>query len=160
MILYKNRLIFGIIKTIFSAVFGVLYKLIALLNLQLTLLLLLIGAVLYLTGVFEQGQTFLTLYQVLLVISAVYAIINTIKRLLGIEKKVKRSKGAQIVDSQVQTEKAQELISTPVQIEQQQKPVYYRVKQNPEYVMAEYGDRYELFRITDGQMKKIRTDYK
>ena len=160
MILYKNRLIFGIIKTIFSAVFGVLYKLIALLNLQLTLLLLLIGAVLYLTGVFEQGQTFLTLYQVLLVISAVYAVISTIKQLLGIEKKVKRSKGAQIIDSQVQTEKLEQPIIVPTQIEPQQKPVYYRVKQNPEYVMAEYGDRYELFRVTDGQMKKIRTDYK
>lgn len=160
MILYKNRLIFGIIKTIFSAVFGVLYKLIALLNLQLTLLLLLIGAVLYLTGVFEQGQTFLTLYQVLLVISAVYAVISTIKQLLGIEKKVKRSKGAQIIDSQVQTEKLEQPIIVPTQIEPQQKPVYYRVKQNPEYVMAEYGDRYELFRVTDVQMKKIRTDYK
>lgn len=162
MILYKNRLIFGIIKTILSAVFGVLYKLIALLNLQLTLLLLLIGAVLYLTGVFEQGQTFLTLYQVLLVISAVYAVISTIKQLLGIEKKVKRSKGAQIIDSQVQTEKLEQPIIAPThtQIEPQQKPVYYRVKQNPEYVMAEYGDRYELFRVTDGQMKKIRTDYK
>ncbi len=162
MILYKNRLIFGIIKTIFSAVFGVLYKLIALLNLQLTLLLLLIGAVLYLTGVFEQGKTFLTLYQVLLVISAVYAVISTIKQLLGIEKKVKRSKGAQIIDSQVQTEKLEQPIIAPThtQIEPQQKPVYYRVKQNPEYVMAEYGDRYELFRVTDGQMKKIRTDYK
>ena len=142
--------------------FGVIYKLIALLNLQLTLLLLLIGAVLYLTGVFEQGQTFLTLYQVLLVISAVYAVINTIKQLLGIEKKVKRSKGAQIIDSQVQTEKLEQPIIAPThtQIEPQQKPVYYRVKQNPEYVMAEYGDRYELFRITDGQIKKIRTDYK
>ena len=162
MILYKNRLIFGIIKTIFSAVFGVLYKLIALLNLQLTLLLLLIGAVLYLTGVFEQGQTFLTLYQVLLVISAVYAVISTIKQLLGIEKKVKLSKGAQIIDSKVQTEKLEQPIIAPThtQIEPQQKPVYYRVKQNPEYVMAEYGDRYELFRVTDGQMKKIRTDYK
>ena len=162
MILYKNRLIFGIIKTIFGAVFGVLYKLIALLNLQLTLLLLLIGAVLFLTGVFEQGQTFLTLYQVLLVISAVYAVISIIKQLLGIEKKVKRSKGAQIIDSQVQTEKLEQPLIAPTytQIEPQQKPVYYRVKQNPEYVMAEYGDRYELFRVTDGQMKKIRTDYK
>ena len=39
-------------------------------------------------------------------------------------------------------------------------PTYYRVKQNSEYVMAEYKDRYELYRIIDGQMKKIRTDYK
>jgi hypothetical protein len=124
-------------------------------------MLLLIGLVLYVTGTFEANPTFLTLYQVLLVISAVYAIITTIKRLLGVEKKVKRSKGAQIVERQAQPQpQTQQEIVPVVQNQVEQKPIYYRVKQNPEYVMAEYPDRYELFRITDGQMKKIRTDYK
>lgn len=171
MILYKNRLFFGIIKNVIGAVFGVLYKLLAAFNLQFTLLLLLLGAVLFLTGSFENNKLFLTIYQVVLVLSAVHAIIKTIKRLLGIEKKVKRSKGAQILERTAnesqESEKAVDQSaqssvgeSQPSTTQASEKPVYFRVRQNPEYVMAEYSNRYELFRIIDGQMKKIRTDYK
>ncbi len=37
---------------------------------------------------------------------------------------------------------------------------YFRVKQNPNYVMAEYTDRYELFVMSSDGLKKVRTDYK
>lgn len=43
---------------------------------------------------------------------------------------------------------------------QNEQPRYYRVKQNPNYLMAEYLDRYELFFITPQGLKKVRTDYK
>ena len=164
MIVYRNRLIIGIIKRLFGTVFGVLYKLISLLNLQFTLLVLLIGAVLFLTGVMDANKTVRTIFQGVLIISAIYAILNTIKRLLGIEKKVKRSKGAQIInerqdDRGVQVGTQTTLSQGPT-IVKEEKPMYFRVKQNPEYVMAEYSDRYELYRIVDGGLRKIRTDYK
>ena len=41
-----------------------------------------------------------------------------------------------------------------------EKPRYYKLKQNPDYVMAEYSDRYELFLITAKGLEKVRTDYK
>lgn len=37
---------------------------------------------------------------------------------------------------------------------------YFKVAQNPNYVMAEYVDRYELFLQTENGLKKIREDYK
>ena len=40
------------------------------------------------------------------------------------------------------------------------KPNYYRVSQNPKYIMAEYPDRCELYYDTGSGMKYIRTDYK
>lgn len=170
MILYKNRLIFGIIKTIFSAVFGVVNKILSIFNLQPTALLLLIGVVLYFTGVFDQSPALLVIFELLVIISVVYAVIATIKRLLGLDKKVKRSKGAQIVSQDDKIEKVEEqpvihvttggTSSAIEQVVALEKPVYFRVKQNPEYVMAEYKDRYELFKIVNGSLKKIRVDYK
>lgn len=41
-----------------------------------------------------------------------------------------------------------------------EQPRYFKVKQNPNYVMAEYSDRYELFLITPQGLKKVRVDQK
>ncbi len=161
MILYKNRLIFGIIKNIFVTLFTIVYKIFALFNLQLTLLVALIGVILYFTGVFEQNTAILIVFYILLIISIFYAILSTIKKLLGLDKKIKKSKGAQIIDAKTEEEKES---STEIQQDKDQPksetPTYFRVKNHPDYVMAEYNDRYELFRKTEAGLKKIRTDYK
>lgn len=163
MILHRNRLVFGIIKSIFGAVFGVINKILSIFNLQPTALILLIGIVLYFTGTMEKTPILLTVFQLLVVVSLVYAIVSTIKSILGLGKKVKRSKGAQIINNDQQAPVSAPINQTvpvaPVVMEQE-KPVYFRVKQNPEYVMAEYKDRYELFKIVNGSLKKVRTDYK
>ncbi|MBQ9734745.1 MAG: hypothetical protein IJV95_02680 [Clostridia bacterium] len=161
MILYKNRLIFGVVRKIISMAFTVVYKILSVFNLQLTLLVLLIGAVLYLTGTLDKNPTVLLIFQVVLICSVVYAIISTVKRLLGISKKPKKSKGAQILDTDASIDqtKVQEQAVQTVAVEQD-KPTYFRVKQNPELIMAEYHDRYELFRVTKEGLKRIRTDYK
>ena len=39
-------------------------------------------------------------------------------------------------------------------------PSYYRVNQNPRYIVAEFPDRYELYYEEDNGMKYVRTDYK
>ena len=157
MIIYRNRLIIGLIKQILTAVLTVVYKILSLFNLQFTLLIALVGLVLFLTGVFASSPTFTLVYKLILIFSVVYAVVATLRGLLGLNKNVKKSKGAQIV----KTDKPKN-DDAPAQAEQGQKetPVYFRVKQNPEYVMAEYSDRYELFRIVDGGLKKIRVDYK
>lgn len=181
MILHRNRLIFGIIKKILRVVLGTVYHILALFNLQLTALILLIGIVLYLTGALDSNSAFKIVYELILIASVVLAIVTTVRKLLGLNKKkndkVKRSKGAQIIEDDnapiipppapnyasytapvpppVYNEPTAPII--PVEHE---KPMYYRVKQNPEYVMAEYSDRYELFKIVGGGLKKVRTDYK
>ena len=42
----------------------------------------------------------------------------------------------------------------------EEKPKYFKVKQNPNYIMAEYMDRYELLVKTESGLKLVRTDYK
>ena len=159
MILYKNRLIFGIIKNIFVTLFTIVYKIFALFNLQLTLLIALIGVILYFTGVFEQNTAILIVFYILLIISISYAILSTIKKLLGLDKKIKKSKGAQIIVAKTEEESSAETQQEKNQ-PKTETPTYFRVKNHPDYVMAEYNDRYELFRKTEEGLKKIRTDYK
>lgn len=150
----------------FKAIFSVLYKIIDLLNLQVTVLIILLGVVLYLTGVFNKNPIVLTIFYILLVISVVVGIVATIKKLLGIDKRIKRSKGAQIVKSEKQ-QSQQRVEHDEVKIEEEkqeikreQAPTYYKVKQNPNYVMAEYKDRYVLYKKTEDGLRQIRVDYK
>jgi cell shape-determining protein MreC len=162
MILYRRPLIFGFIRKLIKVFSTVLYKILAFFNLQLTLLLALIGLVLYITGIFDKNSIVLIVFYVLLVLSIVYAITGTIKRLLGIEKRVKKSKGAQIINEQVENKESAEQPVNEVKAEQVRKesPTYYTVKQNNNYIMAEYSDRYELYKKTEEGLKKVRTDYK
>ena len=86
-----------------------------------------------------------------------HAIVGTVKRLLGLDKKVKKSKGAQIVNkkSDVKDDDANDYDQP-----RKEKPTYFRVKQSPDYVMAEYSDRYELYKKSEVGLKHVRTDYK
>ncbi len=161
MLLYKNRLVFGIIKNLFVTIFTIIYKILSLFNLQITLLLTLVGVMLYFTGVFEQNPAILILFYVLLIISIGYAILATLKKLLGLNKKVKKSKGAQIISTdKEQKQETPEVVQEESVIKEPEKPTYFKVKNHPDYLMAEFADRYELFKKTDGGLKKIRTDYK
>jgi len=161
---FRNRLFFGIIKSVIKAVVGVVYKIISIFNLQITFLVGLIGVVLYFTGVFDANPTYAIIFQIMLALSAVYAIIVTLKKLLGLDKKVKKSKGIQIVKPgkkpKGKEDKPNEQESESPKPNVPEKPVYYKVKQNPNYVMAEYSDRYELYKIVEGQLEFIRTDLK
>ena len=162
MILYRSPLIFGIVRKIIKVFFTVIYKIFAFFNLQFTLLLALIGLVLYITGIFSSNQSVLIVFYLLLVLSIIYAIVGTVKKLLGIQPSVKKSKGAQIINQQVEMAEPKQTESGSVNTEQVKKetPTYFTVKQNNNFIMAEYSDRYELFRKTEDGLKKIRTDYK
>ncbi len=185
MILVKNRLILGAIKRIIVGVLKAVYAVFALFNLQLTVLCLLIGVVLYFTGVFENRNVLLIIYYFVLIASIVLAIVLTIRRLLGLSgdgKKQKRRK-PDIVKKEKPTREEQyeeqpvesKAVVTPPAEERAvyresavsaqaptppKYPKYYGVRQNPNYVMAEYEDRYELFLKSREGLKKIRTDYK
>jgi hypothetical protein len=39
-------------------------------------------------------------------------------------------------------------------------PVYYRVAQNPQYIVAEYSDRNELYYDDNGEMKFVKMTLK
>ncbi len=142
-------------------IFKIIYSVLALFNLQLTLFVLLVGAVLYFTGTLETYPALMSIFQISLIISVVYAIWSTLKKALGIDKKVKKSKGVQIVGTkEEQNEQQTEQQNKPQIQTENAKPRYFSVKQNPNYVMAEFNDRYELYYKGKNGLEKVRTDYK
>ena len=150
-------------KSFFSAIFSIIYKFLNFLNLIPAVFVLLIGVVLYFTGTLDAYPVAMLVFQIILIFTIVYAIVATVKKMLGIEnKKVKKSKGMQIVSDvkggATVTETSQEDLQSKTF--SGEKPRYYKLKQNPDYVMAEYSDRYELFLITAKGLEKVRTDYK
>lgn len=154
-------------KDFFKTILTFVYNIFNVLNLVPALFISLVGLVLYVTGTFSTYPVVALIFQLLLIAAVIYAIIATGRKLLGLDKRVKKSKGMQIVsDKENAKDKDNEKFEKkeddlPTQTEQvAEKPKYFKLKQNPDYIMAEYQDRYELFLITDAGLKKIRTDYK
>ena len=189
MIILGNRLIFGIIKKIIVTVLTFVYKVLSLFNLQMTALVLLVGLVLFVTGVLERSAAALIIFCFALVLSVLGAVWFTVKRLLGLSGGKKR-KGVEIIKSKgVKTddippaapapERAQPAYAeedAPRQVRETADtaqaapavstesipayPRYFAVRQNKDYIMAEYADRYELYLKDRYGLKKIRIDYK
>ena len=170
--------IFRAIKKIIAIALKTVYRLLCVFNLQFTILVVLVGILLWALGVFENGGLPLILFVIVFIGSIVLALVITARKILGLDKpKNKQSKiqiltddkSAQVVQSpivppveNVQVTNANQYVVQPQQniIVTEEVPKYYRVKQNNNYVMAEYSNRYELFLITPNGLKKIRTDYK
>ena len=153
-------------------IFGFIYKILSYVNLQPALFVAVIGAILFLTGVFKAVPILLLIFYIALIISFIYAIIATIKAIFSGGKKDKKeknkdkNKNVQIIEPTVNTTQEnkddineQVNNNAPINADGEQ-PKYYRVKQNPNLIMAEYSNRYELFKIENQKLIKIRTDYK
>jgi hypothetical protein len=168
MLYVKNRLIIGAIIGLIKGVLKFIYKLLSLFNLQITLLIGVVGIILFFSGVFENNSGAELIFFILLIFSILYAVYASVRKILrlDVQKKEKRSR-IEIVETksvekdskeQISNINEQYLLNEPkIEVE---KPKYYRVKQNPNYVMAEYSDRYELYYKTANGLKKVRTDYK
>lgn len=155
-------MIFGFIKKIISIFFKGIYTIISVLNLQFLLFVGVVGGILYLMGVVKENQTVKILLIVFAGLAVIYAVVVTFMKLFGLNKPRKR-RDNKPKRNKIEAEEDTESFS-PLEVKEEKvkeiQPKYFRVKQNPNMVMAEYEDRYELFDVTDGDMKKIRTDYK
>lgn len=177
--LFRNRLVFGIIKRIIVTALKAVYVVIKLFSLQLTVLCGLVGVVLYFTGVFQKVPLALYIFYAALGLSVLIAITFTFRRVFGLSKKGKSKDGVRnekIEDREEKPSKTKkeerqaeidssaknEITDENLQDEPKQAvyPKYYNVKQNGDYVMAEYEDRYELFVKEKDGLRKVRTDYK
>ncbi len=174
MLYYKNRLIFGGIKKIITAIMSFIYKLLKYFNLQIALFVVLVGIILFFAGVFENSYVAEMIFYLILVLSLFYSVAATLRKILFPTPKIKNKKRAKIgfvknndqsIDPQenkqeniiIDASKQQTVNQSSIMAEV---PKYYKVKQNPQYVMAEYSDRYELYYKTGQGLKKVRTDYK
>lgn len=172
---YRNRLLFGVIRTVVTTVWQVLYGVICFLNLQPVLIVILLWVLLHFTGVTEKYTIATVLLCLAFVLAVIYAVLTCLKQLLGLDKKKqKERRGAENVkkvkpkeeenkDNKADTDTYKEIKNGTAErnsLSDQDKPRYYRVKQNSSLIMAEYSDRYELYKVLDGKLLKIRTDYK
>ena len=93
---------------------------------------------------------FIIIFLVLMGLALVYAVIATIYKIMKYiaetadRRRERRVRAETFDESEVERES----------------PTYYRVTQNPDYVMAEYSDRYELFYDDGGKLKYIKTTFK
>lgn len=167
-------------KKFIKGVFSAIYKVLSVFNLQFALLVLIVGVILYFCGVFEGGGIPLLIFCMLFICSILAAVIITIKKIFTNGKEKDKDKGStlQIVKQEdptqdkfyippseqsfqpIVTEQQTQTYAPQQSIFTQNTPKYYKVKQNPNYVMAEYADRYELFLITPQGLKLVRVDQK
>lgn len=170
MMYVKNRLVFGFISKIVKTVFKAIYKFFGFFNLHLTMLVAVVGAILYLTGVLNSSNVALLIFYVLLILSVVYAIIKSIKQLLGLGKKVEKKKSMQIISSVntvdglsdgAETDETS-IVNRDAYVDaNQNRPIhYFTAKSNPNVIVCEYVDKYVLYLKTEGGYKYIRTDKK
>ena len=162
MIFYGNRLIWGVIKNTVKTLLRGIYAVINFLNLQLALIVALVGAVLYFTGLFENSRAALLIFYAALIFSIVLAIVLTIRKLLGLNKKVERKKEMQVVSAPAPDteERAEDKSVEEDAAEKTDEPVYFAINGRPGYYMAEFCDRYEMYYVKDGKFIKIREDKK
>ena len=178
--LFKGFLVFGLLKKLIVLLFKFIYFFIKFLNLQMACLVLLVGLVLVITGTIPSSSVATTIFYVMLVLSIFVSITSTIKNLLfPKERKDKKTRSSvQIVETDTESEETEGTETKPsvkddennpvninsttidVQEEKIKYPIYFAVKQNANYIMAEYKDRYELLEKTPKGLVKIRTDYK
>ncbi len=171
--LFRSRLILGFLVRLITDAITIIYKLIKLFNLQLALLVVLIGFIVFVIAGVELNGIIFTVFVVALFLSILVAVIGTVRNLLGLNKKPEKKRRAKVSYQespavQPQPVKAVEAGYDYVPQNTQsfmnnagyERPVYYRTKQNPDYIFAEFSDRYELYKMSAGQLIKIRTDYK
>jgi hypothetical protein len=169
LIYIKTNLISGLIKLVFEVVavfIKYLFKILKSLHLRLLFIICLAGV--FLELVFSKLSGNVT-YLIVFLTLAGFALVRFI--FLNFDnyfiKNIKIEKSEKIEKKEEITKQYEEEIPPLTNIKTIQpqtkinkKPFYYRVSQNPQYIMAEYNDRYELFYEGKNGLKYIRTDYK
>ena len=151
MIYAKNRLIIGFISKIIKTVFGLIYKVLKLFNLQLPLLILVASTILFFVGALE-NPTIFNVVKILFVITVVLSLVKTVSKVLGIDKKkIKKTKSGVQITNPTQAQATEQKPAYPI---------YYAVKGSSDYVMGEFEDRFELYKKTPQGLMLVRVDYK
>ena len=177
MLNFRFNFIFAPIRFAVKLVFKIIYKILSLFHLQLFLFVGLVGIILWATGVLDNYFAVRVIFLIVLFFSVAYALVMTVRSLLGLNKKKNKKFGAvEVVEGGIETPEVKEQPKKEIakaeseetgadmakyfKEEKPQYPKYFAVKNRPDYVMAEYEDRYVLYLKTGGVMKMIRQDFK
>ena len=179
--------IFGIIEKAITFVVKTLLKLLGFFHLTPMFLVGIVGVILHFTGVLND-QTARTVFNVAIGLCAFYALCAIVYSFTGrgkknrenkrgkvevVKKKKKGKKGEEALQPVIMSQPVimpeqtsqqvvipQQTVVQPVYTQIKAGPTYYEIKNNPSFVMAEYLDKYVLYKKTENGLVKIRTDYK
>ncbi|MBR5192345.1 MAG: hypothetical protein IKW33_02940 [Clostridia bacterium] len=156
------------VKKILTTVLMAIYKVLAIVNLQPAIFVVIVGLIVFLTGSFITYPVLKTVFLIALGLSVLYAVIITFCKLFGFGTKKNNSK-IQIVNEKTKqpeekTQTPPPAPKTPQPVPETTKeptyPIYSRVKNHPNLLMAEFSDRYELYKKENGKLIRLRQDYK
>ena len=161
MLAVKSRSIFGGLKKAIKIIFEAVYKVLSFFNLQFTLLVAFAGLILYVTGLFHSQPKLKVWFLIALVASVVLGLFLFVRKLFNANKRLdEKAERGEVQTVRVEAEQTETSTEPSAPVIQNIKPTYYKVAQNPNFIMAEYPDRYELFKKTDKGLVKVRTDFK
>ena len=166
MIYLRTNLIAGLIKLVFDIVglcFKYLFKILKSLHLRLFFIICLTGVFLEFSfNTLTNNATNLIIFLTLAGFSFVrFVYLNFDKYFINNIKvkspKEKENKQAIEYNEEIPVKSK---LTEHTATKKSDKPYYFRVSQNPKYLMAEYEDRYELYYEGKDGLKFIRTDFK
>ena len=159
MILIKSRVIVHAVFALVGAIVKTVYKILKVFHVRFLALMTLLGVIFYYTEVFTNYKKITVCYVIVLV---VYFLSLTLKGYRKITKSKKKNtqNGSVKIVSQTQEQEEQSIAVESAIKEEVKYPKYYSVKQNANYVMAEFSDRYELYKKTSTGLSRVRIDYK
>ena len=162
MLTVKSRSIFGGLKKAVKIIFEAVYKVLSFFNLQFALLVGFAGLILYVTGLFHNNPQLKVWFLVVLIGSVILGLFLFVRKLFNANKKLdEKAERGSVQTVRVEPEKEEQVpTQTETPVIQNDKPKYYKVAQNPNFIMAEYTDRYELYKKTPNGLVKVRTDLK
>lgn len=159
--------IFSIILWAVSLALKIISYVIRLLHLQVIAVYVIVGVLVQLIwGTILGNSTVTTVYSIGFVLVIIFTLLSTFRGFLSgvklpppnvkpIPKKTERERKEEPTSIEEYPNSAMQ-----VEVKKEEKPVYYEVKQNKNYVMAEYSNRYELYLKTESGLTLIRTDLK
>lgn len=166
MIYIKSRKLFPSFFKTGKTVSKWIFDFLTFLNLHVILFVVVVGILLYLLGVFNTVPELVIVYPIVLVLSIIFAISSTINKIINPKSKNKKKKkntqdkDEPKVDVKVSNDvnynepKVDEPLDTTKVIR------YFKTAKNPNVVVVEYIDRYDLYYKSNTGFKFIRTDYK
>lgn len=125
----------------------------------------LIGFLLFKLGIIAYGEISFLIFAFIFAMSVLLTLFTWVKRF---NKKIlangKNGNNKEEVLRYKRAKNQKYVVNAPIQQHKIEndviKPRIYGVKQNPDYIMHEYPDRYELYKKNNNGKEYIRTDYK
>lgn len=173
MFFFRHRIAFGALITIIvgavKVALDIAYKVLKLLKLQFLVGVLFVGAILFIFKVIPENTKVLITFIVFATIGLIYFVVGNLHRINKFFNKFHKERDEKEEKIEREKEEISRIIEEEEKIkhekeeekeEKQKYPKYFAVKEHKGYVMAEYEDRYVLYRRENGKLYKVRTDRK